>query len=576
MNDDSGGTPNPLNSNYNDKPNEGFLDANPAEPVQDMAEMESFDELTSRNGNNYAEMEEAHIEMTERRGWDRQEEERMVPGAQPVDFVTGGAYRGHSNESSSNAAINNGTTRQIDSLDPTGRSMQMNVEPVVAPQPKPKKKGLIFGIIGGICLVVGVVAAVLVVMLTMNKQDPVSAAMRKIMSGQAPKNVVIDGDINILMNDPNSPIKRINVDLDSDTVFASMINTSSAVLTLTDSANNDYSARFEEVYAANGNLYFKMEGVTELLENTPLLSLFTVSDGTSTLQEENCITDENGVTNCDNQVIECVSENPEDCAALMTETPATVSETGEATAISSNGNTIDIEESMEAANNSLFGGMSNMLISAIGAAEGVWLKISTDMLNLTDNESSGANSAISCVANLVSDINKNSNSAFEMYDKYPFVTSTNKGVLISSKQNPVYQISLDSKKFTSYINAINNSELSKTLYSCMGWNNNVVVTESDVNQIISHMPKIYAEVNSENNFTRLYLESTINDGAANATIDLGFSYPTNVNVKEPVEYTNYEEFIQTLFTNMFNVNGQPVVEETVVEEQAQPAQPATN
>ena len=100
-----------------------------------------------------------------------------------------------------------------------------------------------------------------------------------------------------------------------------------------------------------------------------------------------------------------------------------------------------------------------------------------------------------------------------------------------------------------------NTELAKTLYSCMGWNSNATVTEEDVAKIVNAMPKFYTEVNSNDNFSRIYFEADISDGAATVTADLGLSYPTNVNVSEPVEYTDYQSFVQTLFTTMYsNVN----------------------
>ena len=86
----------------------------------------------------------------------------------------------------------------------------------------------------------------------------------------------------------------------------------------------------------------------------------------------------------------------------------------------------------------------------------------------------------------------------------------------------------------------------------MGWDDNVTITKEDITKLTSKMPKIYVEVNANNDFTRLYLESDISDGIATAVIDLGFSYPTNINVSEPVEYTDFSKFLQTLFTNMYS------------------------
>ena len=67
------------------------------------------------------------------------------------------------------------------------------------------------------------------------------------------------------------------------------------------------------------------------------------------------------------------------------------------------------------------------------------------------------------------------------------------------------------------------------------------------------MPKIYAEVDGDNNFTRLYLTSNLNNGEGTMTIDLGFSYPTNVNVPEPEEYKNFSDVIQEIMSSMYSL-----------------------
>ena len=56
------------------------------------------------------------------------------------------------------------------------------------------------------------------------------------------------------------------------------------------------------------------------------------------------------------------------------------------------------------------------------------------------------------------------------------------------------------------------------------------------------------EVDNNYNFTRLYFTKDINEGAATVTVDLDFSYPTNVNISEPTEY----EDLSSLMENMFN------------------------
>ncbi|MBQ3433386.1 hypothetical protein IJG22_03800, partial [Candidatus Saccharibacteria bacterium] len=113
------------------------------------------------------------------------------------------------------------TSAPVESLDPTGRPMEQNVataEPV-----KKSKAGIIAAIVAGCVLLIGGIIAAIIIMMGANKGDAVAAAMQKIMNGEAPKNVAIDGTIDILLNNENIPFKRININLDSDIMVGSMI-----------------------------------------------------------------------------------------------------------------------------------------------------------------------------------------------------------------------------------------------------------------------------------------------------------------------------------------------------------------
>ena len=372
------------------------------------------------------------------------------------------------------------TTAPVESLDPTGRPMEQKTE---APeQPKKSKAGIIAAIVAGCVLLIGGIIAAVIMMMGSNKGDAVAAAMQKIMNGEAPKNVAIDGTIDILLNNEDIPFKRININLDSDIMVGSMINTSSAVLTFTDNNNKDYSVEFEEVYAANDDLYFKIEGASDAIKESGILNLMSGS----------------GI-------------DDEDTAAEL-----------------------------------------DAVIGLVKSAEGIYLRISSDEMNALKQESIGNESSMNCVTDLVSNLDKNSNSALQLYSKYPFIASTDKNIPIASKQNPIYQIWVDSEQFYGYATEMQNTQIAQSLYNCMGLDDNATITEEDIEAFTSKMPKVYAEINADNNFTRLYFESDISDGAATATVDLGFSYPTNVNVSEPVEYTDFSEFLQTIFKSMYS------------------------
>lgn len=107
-------------------------------------------------------------------------------------------------------------TTQVESLDPDGRPME-KVEETGTTSGEPKKKtGLIVGIIIAAVVLIGGIVAAVMLLPNLNKGDAVATAMQKLMNGQAPGNVAIDGSINILVNQEGTPIKRVNVALDSE------------------------------------------------------------------------------------------------------------------------------------------------------------------------------------------------------------------------------------------------------------------------------------------------------------------------------------------------------------------------
>lgn len=421
------------------------------------------------------------------------------------------------------------TTVKVDSLAPDNRPME-KVAPVEAVPEKKRKTGLIAGIIAAVVvlLIGGVVAAV--VLINANKVDPVTAAMNKIMSGNAPANVAIDGNIDITINDEFSPISHVKVALNSGLMTNSFANSSKAEVTATVRNVGDLKIKFDEVYAGNGDLYFKIDGLNDALEKSGLLYLLNLSGQLP--GEVDCGEDGYCQTT---ELQEIVCDAGEECESLKID---------------------DTELNVlgEGAQNVLNEDSISYFASLLGIVkiDGEWLRVSVDELNMLSNETT-ADSDISCITNLVSDINTNSNSAAELYSKYPFVTSSNKDVKIESKQHPVYQVSIDNENFANYVNSIQNAELTTNLYSCLKLENNVQVSADDVAEIVSTWPEIYAEVDGNNNFTRLYLTSNLNDGEGSMVIDLGFSYPTNVNVPEPMEYKDFSEVIQEILSSMYSL-----------------------
>ena len=386
--------------------------------------------------------------------------------------------------------------------DPLARPMEQApaAEPV---QPKKKKTGLIIGIIiTAIVLIGGGIAAALIIM-NLNKGDAVARAIEKIVTGNAPENVAIDGTFTLTPNEESSLLSNIQIDLDSQASTKSLMNSSVANVTMNFENGNSASFEFDEAYAANGDLYFKLSGLTNAME-----------DYTAAMQNAML---ETGVTGTD--VVDCVSDGDEaDCE--------------------------EVETSLDTS------GLLTGVLGIVENVDGEWLRISTDDLSGASGLAPEESNA-SCLVDLVKNVKNYNNSVAEIYSKNPFITSTTEGVTLASKSGePVYKVTIDGEKFSAFINEFQNSELISNLFSCMGYENSEVNVDNVIEDINS-LPTFYVEVDKDYNFTRLYFTTDLADGGMTLTADLGFTYPTNINVAEPAEYTDFSNMIQEIFTSMY-------------------------
>ena len=175
------------------------------------------------------------------------------------------------------SAINPAQTVVVESLDPNGRQME-KVAPAEETEKKKPNKGLLIGIIAGAAvLFCGIIVAV-VVALSSKKPDAVALAVQRFMNGETPTNLAIDGSIDLRFNSEGTPVKGINIDLASEIITKSLINTSSATLTLTNYNDDDYSVKLDEVYAADGDLFLRVEGLPGLIEGSGLAETLTPTE----------------------------------------------------------------------------------------------------------------------------------------------------------------------------------------------------------------------------------------------------------------------------------------------------------
>ena len=329
------------------------------------------------------------------------------------------------------------------------------------------------------------------------------------MNGETPTNLSVKGDISITSNNEDPPIKRLNINLESELMTGSLINSSAADITLTTSAGKDHPLRVEELYAADGDSYLKLVGLKNVVNDPELTGIF--------------------IPNYNNAVVDC-STNGEGCTEEILEKSSPSCNSDEKGCVSADVVSDELIEEID---------------DVIDYFEGIWIRIPLDDLSGFAGDFVERDSPLACMANTINNLNKNSNKTAELYNKHPFISSTTKGVTLPSKEGQVYSVVLDSTNFTDYINALNNSTSSESLFACLGLESNAKLDESQTADLFEKLPNVFVEINENNDFSRVYLETEVNEGVT-LTIDLSFSYPNSINVTEPVEYTTLEEITKDI------------------------------
>ena len=385
--------------------------------------------------------------------------------------------------------------------------------------PQKKKTGLIVGIIAGVLAIAGIAVAIVLV-LNMNKGDAVVRALNKMMSSNAPEYVTVDGAITVDLDGQRSPVTGLDVKLKSDASTKSTINTANVDLTLKMKEGSDIALTVDEVYSTDGNLFFKVSGVREAIQS--YLDMMSASSGT-------------------------------DASSYI----------------------------------SMFDGIINSL-------EDKWLKISVDELKSMTSGVDGAD-RLTCLTDVTKDIRANNNAINDMFTKNPFISSTTENVTLASKGNTVYKVLFDKEKYENFSNELKDSDFVKKLMDCLGQEN---VTVGDNAKNIENLPDIFVEVDGNDNFTRLYLQTELKNNSSSTidyddtydddydtedseldeeevdvedndidveeediidtsskigtmTFDLGFSYPTTINVAEPTDYDDFSNVMQSLTSSLY-------------------------
>ena len=375
---------------------------------------------------------------------------------------------------------------------------------VAAEAPKKKSKGGLIAalIISFLVLVGGGVAAAIMVLKPFGTRDAVPAAVAKLFSSERPKNVAANGQVTISLDDNSLGISSLKVDINSSINTTTPENSTSVALTLTLVGDTVLTLNADEMYTSGGDLYLKVAGITDFLE-----------DYVDYYQRGTIVDCNDGKYYNDDM----------DCSALIGYDPTVETING-------------ITDSLE-------------------FIDDEWIKISSSDFGGIASMFSGNDTATQCLLDTAEKIESYGISLSDLYNENPFIVSSTENLKIAQKKNQLYLINFDAANTTGFINSIANSAFTKKMLDCVGTsatNSNVSVKASYVQKMIDMFPVIYAEIDGNNNFTRLYL--AYGDDSYDAVIDLDFEYPSSITVSEPSKSIDLNTVLQQLLVTNYSQN----------------------
>ena len=360
-----------------------------------------------------------------------------------------------------------------------------------------KKKVLIIGTI--VLLIIAIIcgAAAVALMMTSTPGDRVSKAIEKLINGNMPSIVSVQGTIDSFSNAEDSAVSSSSIDFNGSFDVAYNTNTVSAKINTELATGDKVSIGIDELENKDGEVFFKIRGLDTLL-------------GGET-------TEENKLTDCVNGV-----EGTDNC--LTVAGPVTSGEI--VSAYSGLVSTIDDE----------------------------WILVTGDFaenmegIGLFDNSST-------CLINALGTLPKYSKDIAQKYDASQFITYSTEKLDISKKKNPLYRLTIDSAKLTTFINSLSNNGFVNELNACAGNTaTNTSVTTDMIDAIFVNLPTIYVEIDENYNFTRVYFKATTGEeaGSMTTTADLSLSYPAKLDVIAPDEYIDMSNLVNNLLTGILS------------------------
>lgn len=187
----------------------------------------------------------------------------------------------------------------------------------------------------------------------------------------------------------------------------------------------------------------------------------------------------------------------------------------------------------------------------------VFETIDDEWIRIPDSEFSSisgvmpTNTDATCLIDAAGKLGEHGKDFATLYNENPFVEYSTADINIDKKNNPLYRLYFSPTKLAGFVNSLNGSGFANELLACTGGLAvNEDVTEAEMTEIVKSIPTIYVEVDDKDNFTRVYLSVSSEDGLSGAVADISFEYPTtSVKIEEPEQYITLGEFLTQLLSD---------------------------
>lgn len=178
-----------------------------------------------------------------------------------------------------------------------------------------------------------------------------------------------------------------------------------------------------------------------------------------------------------------------------------------------------------------------------------WILASDGIGEAADNFEFVDNSLV-CMVNALSTLPDHSRDLATKYRANPFITSSKDNLGIKAKKNELYKLGYNREKLTAFANSVADNEFIGALNTCMSDKNE---DEYDSAELISNLIEdlfanssdMYVEIDSNDNITRLYFDTTIEAGgiSTDTEADIDISYPSELKIVEPSSYTDLSSVV---------------------------------